>query len=448
MEADRWRRVEDLYHAASRLTAVQRVPFLDESCAGDHALRAEVESLLKYETSADAFIDTPALDVAARLMASDPSQADTSRSGTTIANFRVLEKLGEGGMGVVYEAVDTRLGRTVALKFLPATVVSNPKALDRFEREARAASALNHPNICTIYSVQDAGGQPFIEMERLEGQTLRERIAHRPLNMDEVVALTLQLIDGLDAAHAKGIVHRDLKPGNVFCTERGAAKILDFGVATLGSTPEADPGAGTVGYMSPEQASGQTVDSRTDLFSLGALVYEMATGRAAFPGPSSASIRHAILNVEPIPPRRLNPAVPAALERIILKALRKDQDLRYQRASEWRADLERLQRQAARRRQYALSAAAILFLIAGGIAFWSLRPDMFAANLRVRQLTHNTSEDSVGSGAISPDGRYVAYTDRRGIHVRNIETSETRKVPQSEDLPALASWDLAPGGTR
>jgi Tol biopolymer transport system component len=454
MQVDRWQRVEALFHAASRLAGAERVRFLDESCCSDHDMRAEVESLLAYQTSAGAFIEVPALDVAARLMASD----DVSLSGTTVGNFRVLDKLGEGGMGIVHEAVDIRLGRTVALKFLPTTGAS-PQALERFEREARAASALNHPNICTIYSVQDLGHQPFIEMERLEGETLRERIAARTLATDEVVSIALQIVAGLDAAHAKGIIHRDLKPGNIFCTDAGAVKILDFGIAKLDSAPDevAAGVLGTIAYMSPEQASGETVDSRTDLFSLGAVIYEMATGRAAFQGASSASIRDAILNNEPIPPRRLKAALPVALERIILKTLHKNRDLRYQRASELRTDLERLGGQAGRRRRQLLSAAAILLvLVSGGLAWrYSLLgvADMFnVANVRVRQLTHNTGERGVSSGALSPDGRYIAYTDQSGIYVRTIETGETRKVPQPDNLPDVARWDLSPGwfpdGTR
>jgi serine/threonine protein kinase len=439
----------DLYHAASSLTVAERVCFLDDSCDGDVRLRAEVESLLVHLTSADAFIEVPALDVAARLMARDQSQLNTPLSGMTIANFQIMEKLGEGGMGVVYEAIDTRLGRTVALKFLPATVVANAHALERFEREAHAASALNHPNICTIYSVQDVDGQRFIEMERLDGQTLRARIAGGPLAEAEVGSLALQVIDGLEAAHAKGIVHRDLKPENVFCTARGAVKILDFGIAKLDSAPDGDSGAvsGTASYMSPEQASGQPVDSRTDLFSLGALVYEMATGRAAFRGNSSAAIRHAVVNDEPIPPRRSNPAISSGLERVILKALRKRRDFRYQRAEDMRTDFESLQRRATRRQHHGAIAASVVLLglVAGGAFWYASRADDPFANVRVRQITHNTSEHSVGSGAISPDGRYVAYADTRGIHVQAIETGESRIVPQSENRPSNANWDLSPG---
>jgi serine/threonine protein kinase/Tol biopolymer transport system component len=446
MDADRWRRVEALYHDALRFPPDQRVRFLTDACGSDETLRREVESLLSYQTSAEAFIEGPAVEVAARLMASDWSGA--SLSGTTIGQFRVLEQLGEGGMGVVYEALDTRLGRTVALKFLPPSSVSTPQTRERFEREARAASALNHPNICTIYSVQEHEGQPFIEMERLEGRTLRERISSEPLAVADVVSLALQLIDGLEAAHAKGIVHRDLKPGNVFCTERGVAKILDFGIAKLGAATDADPDAllGTASYMSPEQALGRPVDSRTDLFSLGAVIYEMATGRAPFPGPSTASIRRAILDAEPTPPRQLNREVPPALERVILTALRKDRESRYQSAAELRTAIERLQQHSARRRRVVVTTAVLVLLIAGSAAVWSAlrrRGDVFDMNLR--QITHNASEYSVSSGTISPDGTQVVYADPRGINIQAVATLEAARVPQSERLSDNAYWDLSPG---
>jgi Tol biopolymer transport system component len=354
-------------------------------------------------------------------------------------------------MGVVYEALDTRLERRVALKFLPPHVASSPQALERFEREARAASALNHPNICTIYSVGEHDGMPFIEMERLEGETLRERVARGPLAIADVVSLALQIADALDAAHARGIVHRDLKPGNIFRTGRGVAKILDFGIAKLETAPDPDPGGviGTVSYMSPEQASGQPVDTRTDLFSAGAVLYELATGRLPFQGPSSGAIRRAILETDPVPPRRLNPAMPAALERIILKALQKDRARRYQQAAELRADLERVQRRAGRSRHYALGAAAALLVLsaAAGAVWYSSRArgDMFDANFRLRQITHSANEHSVGGGTISPDGRTVAFTDDRGIHIRDIDTGGTQHVPQSDVVSNGLNWDLSPG---
>jgi serine/threonine protein kinase len=430
MTEEQWREIERIYHDACKLNGEERRAYLAGSCSGDPDLLNEVESLLANDDLAGTFLET---DQGGAKVES-PEAAAPAMIGRTISHYRILDKLGSGGMGVVYKAEDIRLRRLIALKFLPDGFSKEWQSLERFQREAEALSALNHPNICTIHDIGDDEGHPFIVMELLEGVTLKDRLARGRLGLREILELAMEIVDALDAAHSRGIIHRDIKPANIFITERGHAKILDFGLAKIGfdakptgavtfseaptagaletSLTHIGSALGTVAYMSPEQARGEELDARTDVFSFGVVLYEMGTGCLPFSGSTPAVIFNGILSQTPVPPLRLNPEIPAKLDEIIAKALQKDRALRYRSAADIRSDLvavaavndnskTKWRRRAALAIVGTMLAALLIF-----VALFHKSP----AHVDTSQWVQLTKlPDPVSQPAISPDGRILTF---------------------------------------
>jgi Tol biopolymer transport system component/predicted Ser/Thr protein kinase len=475
MNSARWKKVDRLLQAALERPPGQRAEFLRQACAGDTELEREVQSLLaSQQQEAGSFLESPAMEVAARAMVLKPEDS-TSLAGQTISHYRIIQKLGEGGMGVVWKARDTRLDRFVALKVLPADKVSDPERKRRFEQEAKAASALNHPNIITIYDIGQADGIDFMAMEFVPGRALDQLIPRKGLRLSEALKYAIQVADALAAAHAAGIVHRDLKPGNVMVNENGLVKVLDFGLAklteqggagefasteTIAEGPKTEEGkiVGTVSYMSPEQAEGKKVDARSDVFSFGSLLYEMLTGRRAFRGDSKNSTLTAILNREPEPAEQVAPGIPREVGRILQRCLRKDLERRAHSIADLKLALMEVKEESesgalagtgapAQVKRWKSPLAAVLVLLAavGGAAWWLFRDNRTPqAALQAVPLTTYPGNETRPN--FSPDGNQVTFSwngekqDNYDIYVKFIGSGRPLRLTTDPALDTAPSW--------
>ncbi len=463
---DRWQQISQLYHDVLARDESQRAGFLDAACAGDAALRQEVESLLAHEDTAERFMGVPALEVAAKGLGGDQRQSMTGRQ---IGAYQILSLLGAGGMGEVYRARDAKLGRDVAIKVLPASFASDPERLHRFEREARMLAALNHPHIGGIYGFEEADGVRGLVLELVEGDTLAEKLGELSsvksrvsgLPLDEALSIARQIAEALEAAHEKGIVHRDLKPANIKITPDGVVKVLDFGLAKafvgdasgpdLSQSPTATAGGtregmilGTAAYMSPEQARGKPVDKRTDIWAFGCVLYEMLTGRAAFAGETISDTIAAILEREP-EWRALPAQTPAGIRQLLRRCLDKDPKRRLRDIGDARIEIDDVQSglqqdgrvaqapAGSRRRLAWTSALALIALIAAAMGVWALRPAPTAPEARLEINTPPTRDPSL---AISPDGLKIVFVGRSAgqsqLWLRSLDSPLARPLPGTE----------------
>jgi serine/threonine protein kinase len=457
MTPERWQQVKQIFNSAIAYAPEERSSFISQACFGDEQLRSEVESLIASHEQSGSFIDQPAFEVAASLLTGERAEL---KPGHTIGSYEVISFLSRGGMGEVYLAEDKRLGRKVALKLLPATFTTNDDRLRRFEQEARAASALNHPNIITIYEIRQAAGSHVIATEYVEGETLRQRLVRAPLTLSETLNIAIQVADALAAAHKAGIIHRDIKPENIMLRPDGYVKVLDFGLAKL--SEQASPAVaaeaptiqvrtgsgvviGTAGYMSPEQARGLSVDHRSDIFSLGAVIYEMVTRRKPFEGETPSDTLAAILKTEPPPLPRVVPGVPPELARIVNKSLRKDREERYQVVKDLWLDLKALKQELefqksasveTRRPRFgaALALLAVLLVVSAasfGVYKWFHR-EMPVERFWDVQLTRLTNSGNAIDATISPDGKYIVYvlSDRssQSLYIRQVSTANDKLI--------------------